>query len=52
MPIDPMERLLETVRPAATGAGSNSQAVLHAAFDAVLHGDYERFAGLITETPS
>jgi ketosteroid isomerase-like protein len=49
MPADPIERFLETVRPAATDTGGDPQSVLHATFDAVVRGDYERLAELLTD---
>ena len=48
MPADAMERFLQTVRPATSDIESDPQSVLHATFDAVVHGDYERLAELLT----
>ena len=48
MPADAINRFLETSRPSEIDIASDPQSVLHAMFDAVVRGDYERVAELLT----
>jgi ketosteroid isomerase-like protein len=44
------ERLLHTVRtPAAKSVGGDPQAVLHAAYDAIIQGDFDTFGESVAE---
>ena len=43
------DRLLNTVRPAATTHTRDPQAVLHAAYAAIIQGDYEAFGESVTD---
>lgn len=42
------ERLLDTVRPTPADA-AEPQAILHAAYDAIIQGNFERFGELVTD---
>jgi hypothetical protein len=43
------DRLLETVRPDPANGPGEPQAVLHAAYDAIIQGDFEAFAELVAD---
>jgi ketosteroid isomerase-like protein len=42
------DKLLADARPAEGGDSSHPQAVLHAAYDAIIRGDYEAFGNCLT----
>jgi uncharacterized protein len=43
------DRILATTRPVATHAANDPQAVLHAAYEAVIRGDFDVFGESLTE---
>src|SRR5271163_1576466 len=43
------DKLLATTRPAVANAANDPQAVLHAAYDAVVRGDFDRFGESVSE---
>jgi ketosteroid isomerase-like protein len=43
------ERLLATARPASTSNAADPQVVLHAAYDAIIRGDFDAFANSVTD---
>src|SRR5580698_3902358 len=43
------DKLLATTRPAAANLATDPQAVLHAAFDAIIRGDFDAFGESLTE---
>ncbi len=43
------DRLLATTRAAATDAANDPQAVLHAAYDAIIQGDFDVFGESVTD---
>ena len=43
------DKILSTTRPAVASAANDPQAVIHAAYDAVIRGDYDAFGESLTE---